>query len=65
MEGSLNFINKEVVSTSDDNGLGSGLVHSLEHGVVPVTNLGLVNFLARSEESGVESLFISVFFVSH
>mmetsp|Transcript_9428 Transcript_9428/g.14442 ORF Transcript_9428/g.14442 Transcript_9428/m.14442 type:complete len:267 (-) Transcript_9428:635-1435(-) len=53
---SLNLLKEEVVGTSEDDGLSSGLAHALEEHVLPVTNSLLVHSLASSESLGLEGL---------
>lgn len=57
MERSLNFLKEEVISTSQNNGLSSGLSHTFEEHVFPVTDSLLINLFASSKARGIEALF--------
>ena len=57
MKGSLDFVQEEFVGSSQDDGLGSGLTHSLEEHVLPVTDSLFVNLLTSTKAVLVERFF--------
>lgn len=60
MDGSLNLIEEEVVSSSADDSLSAGFGHAFEEHVFPVSNSSFLNKIARSEVRGVEGFFAGV-----
>ncbi len=57
MERALDLFKEEIVSTTEEHGLGLGGLHTLKEGVIPVTNALFVDLAAVSKVAGLESLF--------
>lgn len=60
VDGSLNFIEEEIVGSTADNSLGAGLGHTFEEHVFPISNSSLFNQVTSSEVFGVEALFAGI-----
>jgi hypothetical protein len=56
VDGALNFVEEELVGTTNDNGGGALELHAFEEHVFPVTNLALLNNFALSKVFGVKRL---------